>query len=129
MDARLREGRAAVPRAGVGFRALVAMPADSPPAPAFLRAHRLQLPLLGPAHLAEDLHLRLEHDAEAVVDLPAGRRHHREDVGGRRPAGVLDEVGVLGREARAADREAAAAGRIEQLAGGAALGARIARDS
>ena len=44
----------------------------------------------------------------------AALRHQRDDVGRARGAGVLDEVGVLGREARAADRQAVAAGLGQQ---------------
>ena len=83
----------------------------------------------GHSTLAEHLDLGLEHDPEALVDPPAAGGHHREHVGGRRLAGVLDEVRVLGREPGAADREPRAAGRLEQLAGGAPLGARRRRGS
>ncbi len=87
--------------------------------------HQLQLPVGGPLDLAEDLHLGLEHDAGQLMDPAAPGRHQGEDVGGRRGAVVLDEVRVLGGEARAADPQAAAAGRIEQLPGRPPLGALV----
>src|SRR5436305_2047913 len=100
-----------------GFSARVATPPDSP----------RELPFLRPAHLAEHLNLRLENDAERLVDPAACRRHHSEDVSGGRVARVLDEVRVLQREPRASDLEAAAARGVEQLSRRASVGAGILR--
>ena len=56
---------------------------------------------------------------------PPALRHQRDHVGGRRLAGVLDEVRVLLGEAGAAHLEAAAARGLEQLAGGLSVRPRI----
>ncbi len=64
-------------------------------------------------------------DAEALVHAAAALGHQREHVGGAGAAVVLDEVRVLLGEAGAADAQPAAAGRVEQLPGRAALGARV----
>src|SRR6202020_2514886 len=79
------------------------------------------------ASVAERLHLWLQLDAEALQHALAACGHHRERVGRARGAGVLDEVRVLRREARAADRQAITAGLGEQQAGGAAFRARVIR--
>ncbi len=77
-------------------------------------------PYPGKAHVPERLHLGLERHAEALQHAAAALGHHREHIGGGRRAGVLDEVRVLGREARAADRQAVAAGLGQQQPGAAA---------
>src|SRR5436190_22215564 len=86
----------------------------------------LELPPRRPPHLAGDLDLRLERHPEALVDPAPSLRHQREDVRGRRAAGVLDEVRVLLGEPRAADLEPSTPGRLEQLPGGAPRGAGVA---
>ena len=70
--------------------------------------------------------LRARGYAEPVVNASPALRHHGEDVGRRRVAGVLDEVGVHLGESRPAPPEAATSGRLEELPGRAPLGAWIA---
>ena len=55
--------------------------------------------------------------------------HQRHHVRGARAAGVLDEVRVLGREARASHLQAVAARRGEQLPGAAPIGGPADRGS
>ena len=57
------------------------------------------------------------------MDAAATLRHQFKDVGGGRIAHVLNEVRVLLRETGAADAEPPAPRRVEELAGGASLGA------
>src|SRR5215216_7755339 len=115
-----REPGAVFVRARLGRRGLRARVAITPNS-------ALDAPFLRPADLAEHLDLRLQLDAEALLHPAASVGHHREYVGGRRPAGVLDEVRVLRGEPGAAHRQAATARRVEQLACGAALSPRIVR--
>ena len=90
---------------------------------------------------AEEAHLVLEGDAEALV-RPGARasRHQRERVGARRPARVLDEVRVRGSRSRAPPIRsplsphasisapgARARGRVLEDAAEGALGRRLAR--
>src|SRR5215207_9555179 len=75
--------------------------------------------------LTEKLDLGLELDPEALADAAAALGHEEDHVGGGGLAHVLDEVGVLLREAGAAHGQPAAAGLVEQHPGAAALGARV----
>ena len=85
-----------------------------------------ELPVRRPLDLAEHLDLGLEHDAEAPRARGGGPPPSARGCRRWSPSPVvLDEVRVLGGEARTADPEAAAAGRVEQLAGRAALGPRV----
>src|SRR5262245_15844236 len=63
---------------------------------------------------AQELHLRLQEDAELLPCLAAGFGDERDRVRRARLPCVLDEVGVLRRDLRAPDREAAQAARFEQ---------------
>ena len=74
------------------------------------------------ADVAQQNHLVLELHPELLPRAPSCLGHQRETVGRRRPAGVLDEVRVLGRDDRAADLVALQAAELEhpprpQLAG------------
>src|SRR5438445_561808 len=68
---------------------------------------------LGQAQVAKELDLMLEHHAKLLVGAPPRLCHERECVGRRRATGVLDEVRVLRRNLRAADRVTAEAARVE----------------
>src|SRR3954454_10939516 len=83
------------------------------------------MPVRRPLDPPEYLDLGLEGDAEALADAATTLGHQRDHVGGRRLAGVLDEVRVLLGEARAPDPQPAAAGRLEELTGGALGGGRV----
>ena len=76
---------------------------------------------------SQRLHLRLEPDSEPLEHPAPPFGHHRDHVGGRGVAVVLDEVRVLARKARAPDPQPASTDGFEQLAGRASLGAWIVR--
>src|SRR5207253_7097212 len=86
-------------------------PARSPPG----RGCGSQLPTVRPTDLAQQLHLRLELDAEALVHPTPALGHQLQDLGGGGVTVVLDEVGVLLGEAGTAVPETAASGRLQQL--------------
>src|SRR5579863_9681177 len=73
----------------------------------------LKLLQVGQRDIAEEFDLVLEHDAELLVSAPPRLGHELESIGCGRTAGVLDEVGVLRGDARAADPVAPQAARIE----------------
>ena len=76
---------------------------------------------------AEQHDLVLELDAVLLARAAAALRHQRQAVGGRRPAGVLDEVRVLRRDERAADAVALEPAELEQPPG-AELARRVLED-
>ncbi len=91
-------------------------------------AGRSRSPPLGrKRHRPKHLDLWLELHPEALLHPAAPLGHQRDHVGGAGVAVVLDEVRVLGGEARSPDAQPAASGCLEQLARAASLGARVIR--
>ena len=74
--------------------------------------------LMGP----KQLHLVLEIDVEALAHGAAREHDQGRDIGRKRAAGVLDEVGVDARDARAADHVALEPAGLDQRPRARALG-------
>src|SRR5580658_9397742 len=93
----------------------------SPPSPPpTMTIGSSRLPTSLPLRHADPLDLPFEIDARIVLDAPAHRLAERLDVGGAGAAEIDEEIAMHRRHLRAAEREPAAAGGIDELPGLAA---------